>query len=92
MVPTRLARRRRRSESGRIVYGRFRIGAAVINELEVRQLVFVKMRMGLVSSIGCRDTAIVDLRRHMKGVIGRLLQQLLFSDGVESSKSLIARS
>src|SRR6266508_6283969 len=50
VVLAQVIRRQRR----RIVWDRARMGAAVVCELEASRLVFVKMRMGRVSSIAHR--------------------------------------
>jgi len=49
------------------------MGAAVISKLESIQLVYVRMRMGRVSSIS-HAAVVVELRGHMKQAIRRMLQ------------------
>src|SRR5215813_6757630 len=64
VVPARVTWQRR--QSGRIVWDRASMGAAVICELEAGQLGYVNRRIGRMRSI-------VGLRERMKRVIGRLL-------------------
>ena len=60
------------------------MGAAVISELEARQLVYVNRKIGGMSSIGPSKYAVaVELRGHMKRVVGRVLRQVVRSDGGE---------
>src|SRR6516165_11019391 len=81
MSPARATQQRRQNR--RIVWDdRARMGAAVICELEVSQLGYVRMRMGRVSSIGHSVHAgIIELRGQMKQVIGVVLDEVNFRIG-----------
>src|SRR5262244_264649 len=61
------------------------MGAAVISELEARQLVYVNRKIGRMSSIGHSKYAVaVELRGHMKRVVGRVPRRVVRSDGGEA--------
>src|SRR5262245_62192473 len=61
------------------------MGAAVISELEARQLVYVNRKIGRMSSIGHSKYAVaIELRGHMKRVVGRVPRQVVRSDGGEA--------
>src|SRR5262249_44395324 len=61
------------------------MGAAVISELEARQLVYVNRKIGRMSSIGHSKYAIaIEPRGHMKRVVGRVPRQVVRSDGGEA--------
>src|SRR5215813_2920454 len=82
MVPAQVTRQRRQSRL--TVWDRAGMGAAVISELEARQLVYVNRKIGRMSSIGHSKYAVaVELRGHMKRVVGRVLRQVVRSDGGE---------
>src|SRR5215471_863127 len=80
MVPARVTRQCRQSR--RTVWDRAGMGAAVISELEARQLVYINRKIGRMSSIDHSKYAIVvELCGHMKRVVGRVLRQVVRSDG-----------
>jgi hypothetical protein len=80
MVPAQVTRQRRQSR--RIVWDRASMGAAVICELEVSQLGYVRMRMGPMSSIGHSvHTVVIGLGGQMKQVIGIVLGGVDFRIG-----------
>src|SRR5262249_52871159 len=67
------------------VWDRAGMGAAVISELEARQLVYVNRKIGRMSSIGhSKYAAAVEPRGHMKRVVGRVLRQMVRRDGGEA--------
>src|SRR5215471_3217188 len=67
------------------VWDRAGMGTAVISELEARQLVYVNRKIGRMSSIGHSKYAVaVELRGHMKRVLGRVPRQVVRSDGGEA--------
>src|SRR5499427_2604491 len=83
MVPAQVTRQRRQSRP--TVWDRAGMGAAVISELEARQLVYVNRKIGRMSSIGHSKYAVaVELRGHMKRVLGRVPRQVVRSDGGEA--------
>src|SRR5215471_14101676 len=83
MVPAQVTRQRRQSRL--TVWDRAGMGAAVISELESRQLVYVNRKIGRMSSIGHSKYAVaVEPRGHMKRVVGRVLRQVVRSDGGEA--------
>src|SRR5262252_5029775 len=83
MVPAQVTRQRRQSRL--TVWDRAGMGAAVISELEARQLVYVNRKIGRMSSIGHSKYAVaVELRGHMKRVVGRVPRQVVRSDGGEA--------
>src|SRR5262249_24001480 len=70
MSPARVTQQRR--QNSRIVWDdRARMGAAVICELEVSQLGYVRMRMGRVSSIG-HGAVVVELQQVVFSVRGEV--------------------
>src|SRR5262249_43903268 len=61
------------------------MGAAVISELEARQLVYVNRKIGRMRSIShSKDAVGIELRGHMKRVVGRVPRQVVRSDGGEA--------
>src|SRR5215471_7460947 len=83
MVPAQVTRQRRQSRL--TVCDRVGVGAAVSSELEARQLGYVNRKIGRMSSIGHSKYAVaVELRGHMKRVVGRVLRQVVRSDGGEA--------
>src|SRR5262249_40753069 len=64
MVPAQVTRQRRHSRL--TVWDRAGMGAAVISELEARQLVYVNRKIGRMSSIGHSKYAVAVELRHMK--------------------------
>src|SRR5262249_27327518 len=80
MVPARVTRQCRQSR--RTVWDRAGMGAAVISELEARQLVYINRKIGRMSSIDHSKYAIVvELIGHMTRGVGRVLRQVARSDG-----------
>src|SRR5262249_56758028 len=83
MVRAQVTRQRRQSRL--TVWDRAGMGAAVISELEARQSVYVNRKIGRMSSIGHSKYAVaVELRGHMKRVVGRVPRQVVRSDGGEA--------
>src|ERR1700730_6114451 len=82
MVPAQVTRQRRQSRL--TVCNRAGVGAAVSSELEARQLVYVNRKIDGMSSIGPSKYAVaVELRGHMKRVVGGVPRQVVRSDGGE---------
>src|SRR5215831_12258354 len=80
MVPARVTRQRRQSR--RTVWDRAGMGAAVISELEARQLVYINRKIGRMSSIGHSKYAVVlGLRGQMNQVFGLALGEVDFRIG-----------
>src|SRR5215471_5610994 len=60
------------------------MGAAVISELEARQLVYINRKIGRMNSIGhSKHAIVVELRGQMKRVVGGVLRQVVRRDGGE---------